>query len=131
MAVITIRGQLGSGADEVGRAIASQLHYEYVDREIIAKVARKLKLSRREVSEKEMPPSSLLGRIAEVMASSYSVNPASPDVSLPVWQIPLNDARYLETLERVIKDIASGGYLVIRGRGSQFILKDLPAPFTS
>jgi cytidylate kinase len=126
MAVITIRGQLGSGAPQIGKQVAEKLHIEYVDREIIALVARKLKSSRREILEKEMPPGSLLGRIVEVMGSTYPFNPLYPDISMPVGEIPLNDANYLEGLTHVITKIASNQPIVIMGRGSQFILRDVP-----
>ena len=42
MSVVTIRGQLGSGAPEIGREVAERLHADYVDREIIAEVAARL-----------------------------------------------------------------------------------------
>jgi len=32
MPIVTIRGQLGSGAPEIGKAIAEFLHADYVDR---------------------------------------------------------------------------------------------------
>ena len=42
MSLVTIRGQLGSGAPEIGRKVAGKLHVDYVDREIIAQVAKRL-----------------------------------------------------------------------------------------
>ena len=42
MPIVTIRGQLGSGAPEVGRLVADRLRADYVDREIIAEVASRL-----------------------------------------------------------------------------------------
>lgn len=129
MRIITIRGLAGSGADEIGKLLAKKLGYDFVDREIIALIAKKLKLPKQDVSMKEMPPSTLFGRIAEVMAGTYSINPGSPDVSLPTWLIPLNDARYRKTLEHVINAISKNRSIVIVGRGSQFILKSNPEAF--
>jgi cytidylate kinase len=43
-----------------------------------------------------------------------------------VWQIPLDDSRYLNTLKSVIGELARSHSLVIQGRGSQFILRDYP-----
>jgi cytidylate kinase len=48
------------------------------------------------------------------------------EVSLPTWEKPVNDARYISGLQSVIKDLAKSSSIVIRGRGSQFILKDYP-----
>ena len=38
----------------------------------------------------------------------------------------MDDTRYLEELTGVIKELAQSPSIVIRGRGSQFILKDHP-----
>jgi cytidylate kinase len=45
---------------------------------------------------------------------------------LPAWDIPPDDSRYLAGLKSVITELAAGNSIVIRGRGSQFILKDHP-----
>jgi cytidylate kinase len=129
MPIVTIRGQLGSGATEIGKLLADRLKIDYVDREIIALVAKHLKSPKDEVMQKEMPPATLFGRIAEIMAYSSSINPAILDVNLPVWQIPISDTGYLAGLEYVIKELAKNHSLVIRGRGSQFILKNNPDSF--
>ena len=49
MSLVTIRGQLGSGAPEIGRKVADKLHFDYVDREIIAEVAARLQREERDV----------------------------------------------------------------------------------
>jgi cytidylate kinase len=126
MSVVTIRGQLGSGAPEIGRQVAERLHADYVDREIIAQVAARLQRREEEVKEKEMPPSGLLGRIAEALEYSFAFDAGAAAAYLPTWEMPLNNARYSQALEAVIKELARKGSIVIRGRGSQFILKDYP-----
>ena len=45
---------------------------------------------------------------------------------LPIEQFPLDDTRYLQALEYVVKELARSPSLVILGRGSQFILKGYP-----
>jgi cytidylate kinase len=40
--------------------------------------------------------------------------------------MPLDDTRYLQALESVVKELARRQPLVILGRGSHFILKDYP-----
>jgi len=71
MPIVTIRGQLGSGAPEIGKAIAGFLHADYIDREIIAGVAARLQRQEHDVLAKEMPPSTLVGRIAEALDRGY------------------------------------------------------------
>lgn len=130
MPVVTIRGNLGSGAPEIGRLFADKLHIDYVDREIIAEVAERLRRSKQEISAKETPPGSLGGRILEALSENYP-SQNYPDVGfagayLPTWELPMDNTQYLAGLEFVIKKLASTSSIVIRGRGSQFILKDYP-----
>lgn len=126
MSVVTIRGQLGSGAPEIGKQVADLLGADYVDREIIAEVAARLQRQEEEVIEKEMPPSGHLGRIAEALQHSLAYGVGFEGAYLPAWQMPLNDTRYLQALESVIRELAGSQSVVIRGRGSQFILRDDP-----
>ena len=88
MLVITIRGFLGSGAPEVGRLIGEILHIDYVDREIIAEVASRLHREEQDVIAKEMPPSRLLGRIAEALEHSLPFGGGFEGAYLPAWQMP-------------------------------------------
>jgi cytidylate kinase len=126
MSIITIRGQLGAGASEIGRLVADKLHVDYVDREIIAEVAARLHRQEQDVIAKEMLPSGLLGRIAEALERSAPFGVGFEGAYLPAWQIPLDDSRYLQALESVVRELARSQSLVIQGRGSQFILRDYP-----
>jgi hypothetical protein len=126
MPIVTIRGPLGSGAPEIGRAIAEFLHTDYVDREIIAGVAARLQRQEHDVVAKEMPPSTLVGRIAEALDRGLPFGVGFEGTYLPAWEIPLDDKRYLQALESVVKELARAPSLVILGRGSQFILKNHP-----
>jgi cytidylate kinase len=130
MPVITIRGQYGSWSAEIGELIAHKLHIDYVDREIIAGVAERLRRPNTSIAAKEMPPSTLLGRISEAMAqTAYISDSTYTGLYSPFWDIPLDDKNYLSGLEYVIKELAGSQSIVIRGRGSQFILKDFPGAF--
>jgi cytidylate kinase len=133
MPIVTIRGQLGSGAPEIGKRVANQLHIDYVDREIIAVVAALLNYPKKRIEAKEMPAGTLKGRISEALNHGYPsfAGPGGVDMPtpmyLPAWEIPLDDPSYLAGLESVIKELAANQSIVIRGRGSQFILKDYPS----
>jgi cytidylate kinase len=127
MPVITIRGQYGSWGNEIGELIANKLNIDYLDREIIAGVAERLRRPNASIAEKEMPPSTLLGRIAEAMAKTASMgDDIYAGIYSPLWEIPLDDTDYLSGLEYVIRQLAGSQSIVIQGRGSQFILKDFP-----
>jgi len=126
MPAITISGHLGSGAPEIGKLIAGRLHCDYVDREIIAGVAERLNWSEQGIAEKETPGTTFLERIANALKHTYTMGDGYTGAYLPVSQIPLEDVHYLAALESVITELAQNKSIVIRGRGSQFILKDLP-----
>ncbi len=118
MAIVTVRGQLGSGAPEIGKLIADKLHADYIDREIIAKVAELLNSREEAVIEKEMPPGSLLGRVATILRH------------IPSFNIDLSEREkgisYPKGLKIIIEELALNQPIVIRGRGAQFILKHWP-----
>jgi len=125
MCIVTIRGELGSGAPEIGKLVADKLQIDYIDREIIAKIAEEIHRPKQDIAAKEMPPGTLLERIIEALGHSGYYQAAY----LPTWEIPLDDTRYLTGLESVIKELAGSESFVIRGRGTQFILKDFPDAF--
>jgi hypothetical protein len=129
MPVITIRGTWGSNAPEIGELIAQKLGIDYVDQKIIANVARQLRTSDQAIIEKEMPPSTLLGRIAEAIRSNYAFDSGYLDMYTTLVDFPLDDKNYLAGLQHVIEEMAKCQAIVIRGRGGQFILKDFPGAF--
>jgi Cytidylate kinase-like family len=133
MAIITIRGQMGSGALEIGRIVANKLDFDYADREIITKVAELFNRGEQDVIVKELPPGSFMGRIVEAL-SKYHPSKPSPNAKylgsyLTNRVIPMDDIRYLIGLKSIINEIAKESSIVIHGRGSQFILQDCPNAF--
>jgi cytidylate kinase len=126
MSIITIRGQLGSGAPDIGKTIASKLGYDYLDREILAAVAAHMDRSEDQVAMKEMPAGTFMGRIIEAMNHAYPGGTARESAFYPNWVFSIEDKPYLESLVAIIKELAGNNSIVIRGRGSQFILKDFP-----
>jgi cytidylate kinase len=126
MPVVTIRGSLGTGAPEIGRLVARKLRFAYIDREIIREVSARLNLPEEDILAKETLPSSLRGRIADFIAQGYSEGDSFEAAYLPFWQMPLDDASYLETLKSFINEVSHEHSVVIHGRGGQFILKNHP-----
>ena len=129
MPVITIRGPRGSEAHAIGELVAQRLGIDYVDWKIIADVAKQLRTTGQAILEKEMPASTLLGRVAEAIKSNYAFDNGYLDMYQPLVELPLDDRNYLAGLQHVIQEMAKCQDIVIHGRGSQFILKDFPAAF--
>jgi cytidylate kinase len=116
---------MGSGAPEIGKLAAALLKVDYVDREIIAEVAAAINRSDIEIMAKERPSTNLLERIGEALAQS-AIRRGVASAYLSTSAMPLDDKRYLKGLTSVIRELAKTQRIVIRGRGSQFILKDYP-----
>jgi hypothetical protein len=119
--------------------VAKELKIDYVDSKIIADVADRLNRNEIEVLKKETPPRTIFGRVAMALAmgggalsEDYGSSGGEifymPTEMYP-WEIPIDDKLYLQTLRGVIIELAKSQTIVIRGRGSQFILKDFPGAF--
>lgn len=127
MPVVTIRGQMGSGAPEVGREVARIIHGEYVDRQILQNVAQMVGRSLAEIEEKEHIPTRLIQKIVGALERALKRSGSIESTYSRTWQEPLNDNKYLDALESVIQDLALEVNIVIQGRGSQFILHNHPS----
>jgi cytidylate kinase len=146
MPVITVSGGLASGAREVAQAAARELGIDYVDQEIMVEAARELGVKVADVESRDERKATIGERMAGVlrtlMERSAAAGAADPlaggslemvlartygeAAELPDAGGGLNDDRYLKTLASVIKGIAARGDVIILGRGSQAILRDLP-----
>lgn len=124
MPVVTIRGQLGSGAPEIGKEVARLIKGDYVDREVMEEIARKVGLRAINIEEKEKVPGRLSQRILAFLEDALTRSGSIESSYLSTWQEPLDDARYLDALKSVIEGLALQDNVVLVGRGSQFILGD-------
>ncbi len=122
MPVITIRGQLGSGTPEIGREIARITQGDYVDKQVIAEVAELVKHPEAQIEAKEHIPTQVVQRIVAALKRAFTRSGSVESAYLRTWEEPLDDAKYLDALETVIKDLVLGGNVVLVGRGTQFIL---------
>ncbi|MHB8378201.1 MAG: cytidylate kinase-like family protein [Dehalococcoidia bacterium] len=148
MPVITVSGNLGSGAREVARDVAQQLALDYVDQEILVEAARQLGVSLAAVERRDERARGIAERLALLMRTLMERSAAATDplsgagldvvlahtygqaAGLPSGEEgELNEDRYLATLTSVIKGVAARGNVVILGRGSQAILRDQPDAF--
>lgn len=150
MSVITISGNIGSGAREIGLLVSRHLGLDYVDRQILTEAARALGVSERDIAGRDdrSPPPTLRERLATffqdflersavagaadplmatggletLMATTYREAAALPEGG----REELTDKRYKEAITSVMTGLADRGDVVIIGRGSQAILRDRP-----
>jgi cytidylate kinase len=147
MPVITVSGTVGSGALEIAQAAASEMHLEYVDHEIMVEAARQLGVRVADVESRDERKSSIGERLAAtlrtLMERSAAAGAADPLSGGGLEMVlargygealdlsgsgagQIDDERYIKTLTSVLKGVAARGDVVILGRGSQAILRDVP-----
>ncbi len=151
MGVITINGQRGSAAREIGAEVAQQLGYDYVDRLILAESAMRLGATVEAVEDKwqrKPGPAERLGRFLERIMERSATAGAGGDpyfgpglgvllgqdypeaVAEPIsTSDQLVDEHFLEATRDVIFDLDNTGNVVIIGRASNHILRDRPDAF--
>lgn len=151
MPVITINGQMGSGAPEIGAQIAQLLKIDYVDRMIIARAADRLGATVEAVAEREQKPLTRTDRIARFLQGALERSAAAgaggdpyfgPELGTmlgreyrEISREPISRAdeldhqKFIEVTTEVIKEVAQAGNAVIIGRASNLILKDFPLAF--
>jgi cytidylate kinase len=146
MAVVTISGQVGTGAHDVGRLAAQRLQIDYIDQEILVAAARALGVSMESIISFDERTASLSERLAAMLRRflerSAAAGAADPMLGSDGLDILLSrtyseaatgegpdavpDDRYLAALSDIIRDLAGHDNVLIIGRGSQVILKDWP-----
>jgi CMP/dCMP kinase len=125
MAVITLSRQYGSGGGAIGRALAQRLGVDYLDRELVARVAARSGIPEAAAAGYDERLPSLWQRLAAALASS---TPEEVTAALPVEVS--GDAAIGERLfaitRTVIEEAAASGQAVIAGRGAGFVLAGRP-----
>ena len=146
MAVVSISGQIGSDAQNIGRLTARRLEIDYVDQEILVEAARALGVPVESVVSHDERTASLGERLASMLRrfleQSAAAGAADPmlgagglDILLGrtygeaaagegLQEIP--DDLYIAALSSIMFDLAAHGNVLIIGRGSQVILRDHP-----
>lgn len=146
MAVLTISGQIGSNARDVGRVIAQRLQLDYVDQEILVQAARAMGVPMESVVPFDERTAGLGERLAGLLRRflERSATAGATDPMLGAGGLDIllgrtygeiaageglqeaSEERYVETLTGIMRDLAAHDNVLIIGRGSQLILKDWP-----
>lgn len=122
MAVVTITRQFGAGGSEVARRVAQRLGWTVVDNEFVSAVAAQAGLPAAEVAAHEERVPSLIVRLGRALAAS------APEmfVPAPAATAELEEDRMVAVTERVVREAAAHGRVVLVGRGAQAILAATP-----
>lgn len=147
MLLVTMSGTIGSGAREVGRLAAEILGIDYVDRQIMVDAARRLGVSAEALAERDERCAGFRDRLANMLRTFLERSAAGgvedPLVGSGGLEVlldrsyaemgaevgssaqELDDTAYIETVSAIISELGQRGDIVIVGRGSQVILKEL------
>lgn len=151
MAILTINGQIGSGAREIGFLVAQRLGYEYVDVRILAEAARRLGTTVEAVTKKEQRVPTRKERFAAFLNNAMQSSAMAGAGGDPYFGAPLGlligqdypqaaadpqshhdqieDEHYIAAIKSVIQGLAELDRVVIISRASNLILKGRPNVF--
>ena len=119
MAVITISRQFGAGGRTLGKMIAKELGYKFLDDVIIQEIAKEAKVTTKTVKSIERTAGGKLSKLF-----SGLLNPHYMDRIIGSDRGYLDEEIYLDVLNKVIRELAELDNVVLIGRGGQYILAD-------
>ena len=123
MAVVTISRQFGAGGDEIALKMSELLGYDLVDNALIVKVAERAGVSFETVEHlDEKYQSRAVGFLKSL------IEPRMGKI-LAGGEQHIDPKQFVEYAKTVIRGLADHGNVIVVGRGSQFILKDVDNAF--
>jgi len=117
--LITVTRQFASGGSDIAALTASDLGWTMVDNQFVEGVARRAGLPAAEVAQREERAPGLLERLARTLAV------ASPEMFITTAGVPRvedDEATIVKVTERVIRELAALGRVVLVGHGAQAVL---------
>ena len=115
---VSISRTMGAGGEEVGRSVAADLGFRYVDNEIITQAAERAGVSP-EVVEQNERTQPLLIRILDAIAKA----PAEPEAMMAQAKNPVDlTSAYEDLIEQAIVETAQKGDVVIVAHGASIPL---------
>ncbi len=149
MAVVTLNGQLGGAAREVGQEVARKIGADYVDRLLLAEAAKRVGATVSALAEKEHEHLSLANRLTRLVQTAFERSaytgsggdpffgpgvdallmrpyPEGDEEQMATSSKEVDDNRFFQVISDMIKDLAEEGNVIIMGRGSNLVLKNFP-----
>ena len=145
MPVVTMSGNITSGAREVGQAAAVALGIDFVDQQLLVEAAQRCGVTVGAMAQRDERCEGFRERLAAMLrnflerSAASGADPLTGAVGLEVLlsrtyadmaadreEPQLSDAVYMKTISAIIRELGARGDIVILGRGSQMILADLP-----
>lgn len=120
MAVITISKEFGTESEKVAIQAAQRLGYEYIGKQLIAEIARKLRISENEAEVFRKTSQSRILRFVDRFTCSIVQKVVDREYGC------LDDEKYYETTKKLVENVYEAGNAIILGWGGQCILRGKP-----
>jgi cytidylate kinase len=138
-------GNIASGAREVGLLVARELGVDFVDQQLMVHAAQRCGVTVGSMAERDERRATFKERMSGLFrtflerSAASGADPLSGATGLEVIlsrsyaemgedeEPQVSDKLYLDTMTSIITELADNGAIVLLGRGSQMILKDVPA----
>ena len=120
MAVITISKEFGTESDRVASLLAEKLGYEYIGKNLVAKIAKELHISESEAETFHKTSQSRILRFVDRYTCSIVQKVVDREHGC------LDDKNYYEVTKRLVENVYEAGDAIILGWGGQCLLKGNP-----
>ena len=120
MAIITISKEFGTESEKVASQAAQRLGYEYIGKQLIAEIARELRISKSEAEVFRKTAQSRILRFVDRFTCSIVQKVVDREHGC------LDDKNYYETTKKLVENVYEAGDAIILGWGGQCILRGKP-----
>lgn len=114
--VITIGRQLGSGGADMGKALAEQFGFRYIDKEILVKAAEEMNLGEENLEYVDEKNTSVWMALAQTAVYD------TPYIA-DEWYVPTSKQLF-DTQARIMKEAVEEGPCVIIGRCASYLFRN-------
>ncbi|MEJ2429666.1 MAG: cytidylate kinase-like family protein [Deltaproteobacteria bacterium] len=120
MGVITISKESGTDSEQVASLLAKKLGWEYIGKELVARLAKELRISKGDVETFLSDAHSRLLRFVDRYTCTIVQKVVDREHGC------LDDKNYFEAVKKLMEDVYQAGNAIILGWGAQCFLQGKP-----
>jgi cytidylate kinase len=120
MAAVTISMEFGTQGEKIAAGVAQRLGYEYIGKNLVAQIAKELKISESEAATFHSTSQSRILRFVDRYTCSVVQKVVDREHGC------LDDKNYYEVTRKLVQDVYKAGNVIILGWGGQCILQGKP-----
>lgn len=118
MGIITISKECGTDSEQVASLLAKKLGWEYIGKQLVAELAKELRISKSDVEMFIKHEQSRLLRFVDRYTCTLVQRVVDREHGC------LDDKNYFEAVKKLVEDVYQAGNAIILGWGSQCLLQD-------